>query len=277
MRYRPKSNFVFGDVNLADYGGAFAFYCNIFNKPDRDIEVISVPGRNGDLLFDNGRYKNVERKYIVQAKGIEVAHALMNDLLNKVGYHKLTDEYDTAYYYMARLKSIPKIVGFVGDAVKMEIVFDRMPQRWLITDAEMVEEYDGSSSPYSGAVLFTVFNKTNNVALPKIEIQLSGSTSTTSDVTIQINVDETGGGNDGVYGRMYLNNVSTNKSLVLDSEKKAIYDPDTLENLSGKIYYNPFRWATIPTLSEGVRVRIVAARNAKFHMKAILNTRMWEL
>lgn len=279
MMYRPKSNFVFGDVNLADYGGAFAFYCNIFAKPDRDVEVVSIPGRNGDLLFDNGRYKNVERRYIVQVKGIDVAHALMNDLLNKVGYYKLTDEYDTSYYYIARLKSAPRITEFVGDAVKMEIVFDRMPQRWLATGKDMVDEKQANSSSYTVGFGFEVYNRTNVVALPVLKIELSRSQYILQDATIQIRVDPIGeSGDSGTYGRVFLDDIWINQSIIIDNEKKAIYDANTLVNMSERVY-STFRWMTIPPISEGVLVKITVTRDNQhsYYAKASLDTRMWEL
>lgn len=73
---------------------------------ERDIEFISVPGRSGDLLYDNLRYKNIEKKYKV---------ALFSDILDfssitrrvsawlqaTPGYYKLTDTYDPNYFYYA--------------------------------------------------------------------------------------------------------------------------------------------------------------------------------
>ena len=38
---------------------------NIWGGPQKDFEMISVPGRDGDVVFDHGRYKNVEVSYTV--------------------------------------------------------------------------------------------------------------------------------------------------------------------------------------------------------------------
>ena len=34
-----------------------------YNTPEREIEVVSVPGRDGDIIFDKGNYKNVDISY----------------------------------------------------------------------------------------------------------------------------------------------------------------------------------------------------------------------
>ena len=127
--YNPKSNVVFGNVDLSDYN-AYAVYCNIFDRPERDISVVSVPGRNGDLIFDNGRYKNVDRTYQIHVVGVENVHNLIRDLTSTIGYQRLEDEYDPNVYMMARLKSKPNVRKFVGNAVMLTVTFDRMPQRW---------------------------------------------------------------------------------------------------------------------------------------------------
>lgn len=127
--YNPKSNVVFGDVDLSNYN-AYAVYCNIFDRPERDVSVVSVPGRNGDLIFDNGRYKNVDRIYQIQVVGVENVHGLIRDLISTVGYQRLEDEYDPNVYMMARLKGKPVVKRFVGNAVLLTVTFDRMPQKW---------------------------------------------------------------------------------------------------------------------------------------------------
>ena len=57
----------------------------------RDITFTQIPGRSGDLLIDNKRYKNVKITYDVTAlEGTstipEIAHRLKSWLLSEVGY-----------------------------------------------------------------------------------------------------------------------------------------------------------------------------------------------
>lgn len=73
---------------------------------ERDIEKTSIPGRNGDLLSDNGRYKNVPKEYKVEALAESFPLPL---LVEKIGawldtganYCILTDTYDPNYFRYA--------------------------------------------------------------------------------------------------------------------------------------------------------------------------------
>lgn len=173
--YNPKSNVIFGDVDLSDYN-AFAIYCNIFDRPERDVEVVSVPGRNGDLIFDNGRYKNLDRVYTIQVTGVANAQNLITALSKTLGYQELSDDYDTTVYYMARIKSRPRIAQFVGNAVLLTVTFDRKPQRWLTSGktTPITGTYIGrltdSSSGREGVMKLTINNTTEETLLPKIYV-----------------------------------------------------------------------------------------------------------
>lgn len=132
--YRAKSNVIWGDINLQDYN-AFAFYCNIFNRPERDVDIVSVPGRNGDLIFDNGRYKNVDRIYQIHVAGVDNAMALVSDISEQIGYYRLQDEYEDDVYMEARLKKPPTISKFVGDYASITLTLDRKPHKYFLDDS----------------------------------------------------------------------------------------------------------------------------------------------
>jgi len=172
--YNPKSNVTFGSVNLSTYN-AFAIYCNIFDRPERDVEVVSVPGRNGDLIFDNGRYKNLDRVYTIQVTGVANAQNLINALTKAIGYQELEDDYDTTVYYMARLKNRPRVVQFVGNAVLLTVTFDRKPQRWLKSgrDTAITGTYIGTVNYYSTlapVIEIVIDNVSEDDVLPRIYI-----------------------------------------------------------------------------------------------------------
>lgn len=173
--YNPKSNVIFGGVNLSSYN-AFAIYCNIFDKPERDVDIVSVPGRNGDLIFDNGRYKNLDRVYTIQVTGVANAQNLITALSKTLGYQELSDEYDTTVYYVARLKNRPMVSQFVGNAVLITVTFDRKPQRWLTSGktTPITGKYIGrltdSSSGREGVMKLTINNTTEETLLPRIYV-----------------------------------------------------------------------------------------------------------
>ena len=79
---------------------------NTFAGAARDLSFTSVPGRSGDLIIDNKRYKNVTIKYKVAAlEGVhdirEIAHRVKGWLSSEAGYFELTDSYDPDYFRLA--------------------------------------------------------------------------------------------------------------------------------------------------------------------------------
>ena len=114
--------------------GVYISGLNTFNAPERDIESISIAGRNGDLTRDNGRYKNLDVTYpafIYDEMDVNI-EGLRNFLLSQIGYKRLEDTYHPNEYRMARYKG-----GFSANVVdwleagEFDIVFDCMPQRFL--------------------------------------------------------------------------------------------------------------------------------------------------
>lgn len=264
--YNPKSNVVFGDVDLSDYN-AYAVYCNIFDRPERDISVVSVPGRNGDLIFDNGRYKNVDRTYQIHVVGVENVHNLIRDLTSTIGYQRLEDEYDPNVYMMARLKSKPNVRKFVGNAVLITVTFDRMPQRWDKNETIGASErrinviYSDASGTTERAVYAFLRNDTNEnlKTIFKFHVDLFTEQDETVQYWLNVFIRDTMAeeyGTRGVYitefydkvdsnyipkkdiffMRLYFNNnhytESRQVNIVLDSENQVVYDDDTKENLN---------------------------------------------
>ena len=156
MEYRRKSNLVFGSLTLADYG-AVCYYCNAAESSDRDREVISVPGRNGDLLRDNGRYLNAPRSYLVYVPDLLLAKHLQTALLTVTGYARLEDEYEPDLYRMAYLKSAP-VVERYADAATLQLTFDCKPQCYL-KSGERVLAFTAAG---------TIYNPTLYDALPLV-------------------------------------------------------------------------------------------------------------
>lgn len=110
-------------------GGQFSF-----KAPRKDIVKVDIPGRNGDLIFDNGTYSNIEITYvIVGMNNFKSKINLIKDwLLSPVGYTILEDTYDTDHYRYATLASgIDFIMSCLNKFGKANIIFDCKPQRFL--------------------------------------------------------------------------------------------------------------------------------------------------
>jgi phage-related protein len=57
------SFFEFAGMTTQNISGLLVEAKNIYSLPERDVERIHVPGRNGDVLVDYGSYKNVTVSY----------------------------------------------------------------------------------------------------------------------------------------------------------------------------------------------------------------------
>ena len=83
----------------------------VFNAPERAVEMISIPGRNGAFALDYGRFENIEVTYNCGIAGdddADFASAISdfrNWLCSRNGYVRLTDDYNAGEYRMAVYKT----------------------------------------------------------------------------------------------------------------------------------------------------------------------------
>lgn len=159
--------FFFDGRSCADFGMVISG-SGTYNAPQRDVDIVSVPGRNGDLIIDNGRYLNITLTY-----PISICHdfprkalAARNWLLSGSGYKRLEDDYHPEHFRMAAftgpLDFDVKFLNRIGDA---SVKFNCKPQRFLKSG-----EYPIDIA--SGAYLH---NPTAFPALPIVTIYGKGS------------------------------------------------------------------------------------------------------
>lgn len=125
---------IYGDIDTADYhigisgGGTYA-------APERDVTRYEIPGRNGDLVVDNGRYKNIEVTYpsfIARRFKAEVEN-FRSALMRKRGYQKIEDTYHPDEYRMGYFAGMfePETVGAYNNSARFDLRFSCKPQRFL--------------------------------------------------------------------------------------------------------------------------------------------------
>lgn len=115
-----------------------------FNSAERDVERFSIPGRNGDLTVDNGRYKNVPVTYPASICTDFAANAEKSRewLGSKTGYCRLEDDYDPDHFRMARFQGPLEFTpGFLNRTAECTIRFDCKPQRFLKSGESEIEIY----------------------------------------------------------------------------------------------------------------------------------------
>lgn len=111
--------------------------------PERDYTITHIPGRNGDIIQDNGCYKNVERTYEVSfdvpnEDFATYANAVSAWLHSTTGYARLEDSYEPNYYRMATYQESNIFENLYNQAGTATIVFECKPQRFLKTGDNII-------------------------------------------------------------------------------------------------------------------------------------------
>ena len=127
----------FNGVNSADYY-VYISGAGTYNAPERVVEMIAVPGRNGAIAMDEGRFENINIAYPAFMAGTDQADftdrlaAFRSAILSAIGYQRLEDDYHPDEFrlgvYRSGLEVDPKIYNRAGE---FELVFDCKPQRFL--------------------------------------------------------------------------------------------------------------------------------------------------
>ena len=136
MGVAPYNTFTFDGVASSTYG-VYLTGEGVFNAPERSVEMLSIPGRNGNYALDLGKFENISVTYKVGMYDVDESNFatkvsnFRNWLCSKVGYVRLTDTYNTGEYRMAVYKSGLELDHELLIAGEAEITFDCKPQRWL--------------------------------------------------------------------------------------------------------------------------------------------------
>lgn len=163
----------FGGINSADYG-VYITGEAVYNAPERSVEMVDVPGRNGAVLIDNGRFENIEVTYPAGIPGTnqgdfaEKLSEFKNAVLSQKGYQRLTDEYNPSEYRLATYISgleVDAVEGQQGTVGEFELKFNCKPQRWLTSGETAVTVADGD----------TLTNPTLFDAEPLLEVEGYGT------------------------------------------------------------------------------------------------------
>lgn len=214
-------SFTFNGVNSAIYGLTVTG-AGTYNAPARDIESVAIPGRNGELTLDNGRFKNITVTYpaFVVPPFLENMRKIRAWLCSVRGYARLVDDYDPQYFRLARfVDGLEVDAKAINTAGEMNIQFDCMPQRFS-TAGEIPIRVLPIARQLSGT------NPEAFTALPII--------TTTGEGTITVN------------GRTFNVPDANGGELTIDSEIQAAY--------SGNVSYNSLVSGEWPELEPGAYV-----------------------
>ena len=105
-----------------------------FNAPELDYNAISVPGKNGDVIISNKRYKNIVVSYnaYIYRNFAEKARSARAWLLSPQGYVRLSDSYHEDEYRLAMYSGeIEFDMRALLRAGTVTLKFNCKPQRFL--------------------------------------------------------------------------------------------------------------------------------------------------
>lgn len=229
-----RNYFTLDGVSSADFNTWLAS-STMFDAPERDVEAIEIPGRNGNIIYDNGRFRNFEASvYCYIPKGMQTyVNALRNWLLSKASYCRYEDTIHPDEYRTARYTGAFELEESDRVGASIKLGFDCKPQRWLKSGEALL-------SCASGAVLH---NPTRFDALPLIICSGNG-TITLNGTAITIT------GNDGqIYIDCDLQDAylgTTNKNNMITPDFPKLSPGDNTVTYSGVtgVQIQP-RWWTI--------------------------------
>lgn len=161
-------NIIYGGISARDYGAAVDG-TDTYSAPERDYETVEVPGRNGALTVDHGRYQNIEISYYMIFKGIRQMEEYRHKITSLTGYRRLEDNHHPGEYRLARLTGgfFPTAHGVGNRMAEVTVTFDCKPQRFLKSGEIPVEVTETNAK--------ALRNPTGMDALPFIRVYGTGT------------------------------------------------------------------------------------------------------
>lgn len=107
----------------------------LFDAPERDVTKVSIPGRSGDLLLDNGRFKNVTVEYdclIESDDAVRDFNNLVAWLKSLTGYQRIEERFHPDEYRLGIFNA--SITAKTADrrTINFKLKADCKPQRFLV-------------------------------------------------------------------------------------------------------------------------------------------------
>ena len=226
FRYKGKSSKEMHLRVLNDVG---------FTSPTRDVNAIQVPGRDGDLMMDNGRFNSVVRSIPcrIEAPSNVNVESVINDvnnwLIDDGRFHEFGWDSDPEFKYLAR----------VEDSVSSQRVLSRFGTTTIDFRLHPIKYLRSSLEEQSVRNNDVIENPFNVEAKPLLRV--SGMVSGGGDLVIEIG------------GRPLVLRGMAQSGCVIDSETQTITDP------SGRITLFEIMRSPFPVLKPGANVIRVPA------------------
>ena len=132
----PHGTFTFNGI-ASDTKGVYVSTFPSYSVPAKNLETYQIPGRNGNVIYDDGTYQNVDISYDVSIyqpseaslaaairKVVTWLHPTTND------YCILSDTYYPSYYRLAICKNAFDVGNLLQTVGTAKIVFNCRPERF---------------------------------------------------------------------------------------------------------------------------------------------------
>lgn len=145
------------DSKTASSFGLIVAGAGSFNPALPDMTSYTVPGRNGDIILDNHRYKNIDVTYpgFIADAFVSNSQKIRNWILSPKEYKRLDDNFDTTHFRMAIGKSVDFSPVNENKAANMSITFNCKPQRFLTSGA--IALTPGTGQGITNPTIFTAY------------------------------------------------------------------------------------------------------------------------
>ena len=210
-----RNYFTFGTVTSSTYK-CYISGSGTYNAPEREYELIDVPGRDGALVGLEKRFMNVNVTYpafIFNNFDTNMA-GLRSALLSQIGYQELSDTYHADEFRKALFTGDIEVDVDHLRAGEFELTFNCKPQRYLVSGKTKTTITSASGSlnnptMFDSKPLITVFGYG--------DMFVNGHKITIANVYDSVSIDsEMGDCYSGAYNANHAVTFATNNFPVLE-------------------------------------------------------------
>lgn len=150
--------------------------------PEKNVETVTIPGRNGEILYDLGTYKNVDISYEISVYDptLVTAPAMIEKVVKWMhpsnGYITIEDSYDPNYIRLGYCKNSGEVENILHQAGKATIKFNCRPEKFLKTAYTWNVGTGWDTKTISSGSTVSFVNPYPYTANPKIKVTSSSGT-----------------------------------------------------------------------------------------------------
>lgn len=154
-----RSTITFNGKSSADFGLIVEYYPESVHAPRRG-ELITIPGRNGVIIREDGAYDTYSQTYQIWFRNtmnrdtFQIARDVAEWLLGASGFCRLEDTYEPEYFRLARFNGPLNVETVLKNHGRATLEFDVQPQRFFKSGETPITFTGGEESAIVNPTLF---------------------------------------------------------------------------------------------------------------------------